>query len=179
MNDLPIENINSKIYTIRNVKVMLDSDLAKLYKVETKRLNEQVRRNMDRFPSDLMFELSDKELEILRSQNATSSWGGRRYIPRVFTEQGVYMLATVLKSDVATEVTLTIMRTFTKMREFAISYGDILDRLESLEKTVKIDQQHLNYNSERIDEAFELLHEILQDTKETNKNLIGFRPIKE
>jgi len=83
--------IETKIYTIKNMQVMLDSDLAKLYKVETKRINEAVKRNSDRFPCDLMFELTEKEFESLRSQNATSSWGGRRYSPKVFTEQGVYM----------------------------------------------------------------------------------------
>jgi hypothetical protein len=86
------------------------------------------------------------------------------------------MLATVLKSQVATEVTLTIMRTFTKMREFALNYKDIAKRIEEIEKTIKIDQQHQNYNTNRIDEAFELLHQILQDTQKTNNNLIGFRP---
>lgn len=96
----------------------------------------------------------------------------------VFTEQGVYMLATILKSKVATDVTINIMRTFTKMREFALNYKDIANRIQEIEKTIKIDQQHQNYNTQRIDEAFELLHQILQDTQKTNNNLIGFRPAK-
>ena len=170
------DHLTQQIYTIREQKVMLDSDLAKLYKVETKVLNQAVKRNIDRFPSDLMYELTDEEFEILRSQNVTSSWGGRRYIPNVFTEQGVYMLATVLKSKVATDVTLDIMRTFTKMREFAIGYKDIVTKLNEIEKTMKIDQQQQNFNTERIDEAFELLNQILRDTQSTNKNIIGFRP---
>ncbi|MEA3552973.1 MAG: ORF6N domain-containing protein [Campylobacterota bacterium] len=170
------KQLSEQIYTIREEKVMIDSDLAKLYQVETKVLNQAVKRNIDRFPSDLMFQLTDKEFEILRSQNVTSSWGGRRYIPNVFTEQGVYMLATVLKSKVATEVTLNIMRTFTKMREFSIGYKDIVEKLNKIEKTIIIDQQQLNFNTERIDEALELLNQILRDTQNTSKNLIGFRP---
>jgi len=178
MNLIENESIQTRIYTIRNVNVMLDSDLAKLYQVETKRINEAVKRNPDRFPFDLMFQLTKDEIEYQRSQNATfkESLQNRKYLPKVFTEQGVYMLATVLKSNIATEVTLTIMRTFTKMREFTLNYNDITQKLEELEKTIKIDQQHLNYNSERIDEAFKLLNEILNDTKKTDKNLIGFRP---
>lgn len=174
-------NIEAKIYQVRAVEVMLDSDLAKLYNVETKRINEVVRRNSERFPSDLTFQLTKDEEEYLRSQNATfkESLKGRKYSPKVFTEQGVYMLATVLKSKVATEVTLSIMRTFTKLRQFSFSYNDIIKRLNEIEKTIKIDQQHLNYNSTRIDEAFELLNEILKDTQKTNQNLIGFRIKKE
>lgn len=141
MENLLIENINSQIYTIREQKVMLDSDLAKLYQVETKRLNEQVNRNMDRFPDDLMFNLTDEEFEILRSQNATSSWGGRRYNPKVFTEQGVYMLATVLKSKVATEVTLTIMRTFTALRRYALTYEDLAKKINEIESRVSKGEQ--------------------------------------
>ena len=173
-----VNTIETKIYKVRQVSVMLDSDLAKLYDVETKRINEAVRRNPERFPCDLFFEMTKEEVETLRSQNATfkESINARKYLPKVFTEQGVYMLATVLKSQVATEVTLTIMRTFTKMREFALNYKDIAKRIEEIEKTIKIDQQHQNYNTHRIDEAFELLHQILQDTQKTNNNLIGFRP---
>ncbi len=170
------ENIETRIYQIRNTKVMLDSDLAKLYQVETKRINEAIKNNPDKFPYDFMFKLTKDEEEILRSKISTSSWGGRRYNSKVFTEQGVYMLATILKSKIATEVTINIMRTFTKMREFALNYDDITKRLEEIEKTIKIDQQNLNYNSNRIDEAFELLNEILKDTQKTNQSLIGFRP---
>ncbi len=171
-----IVNVDNKILTIRGIQVMLDSDLAKLYEVETKRINEAVKNNPEKFPSDFVFELSKEEEEILKSKFSTSSWGGRRKSIKVFTEQGVYMLATVLKSKVATDVTLKIMRTFTKMREFALNYSDIISKLEEIEKTIKIDQQQINYNTHKIDEAFELLNEILKDTKNTNKQLIGFRP---
>jgi len=111
-----VNTIETKIYKVRKLSVMLDSDLANLYNVETKRINEAVWRNPERFPCDLFFEMTKEEVEILRSQNATfkESINARKYLPKVFTEQGVYMLATVLKSQVATEVTLTIMRTLNR-----------------------------------------------------------------
>jgi hypothetical protein len=134
MNEVVKYNIENKILTIRDKQVMLDSDLAELYQVETKRINEAVKRNPEKFPDDLMFELSDKEYEILKSQNATSSWGGRRNKPKVFTEQGVYMLATVLKSKVATDVTLSIMRTFTKMKHFLSQNANLFAKIDAIEK---------------------------------------------
>ena len=103
---VPVENITSLIYQTRGYKVMLDKDLAELYGVETKRLKEQVRRNIERFPEDFMFELSQDEHENLRSQFATSSWGGTRYVPMAFTEHGVLMLSSVLKSDKAIQVNI-------------------------------------------------------------------------
>jgi len=179
MNLTYSDNIQAKIYTIRDIKVMLDSDLAELYQVETSYLNRQVKRNIERFNDlDFMFQLTKEEFENLKCQIGTSSWGGKRKLPYVFTEQGVYMLATVINSKVAINITKTIMRTFTKIREFALDYNDITKKLEELEKTIKIDQQQLNYNTKRVDEAFELLNEILQDTQKTNKSLIGFRPKK-
>jgi hypothetical protein len=171
------ENIETKIYEIRGLKVMLDSDLAKLYEVETKVLNQAVKRNSKRFPSDFMFQLTNNELEHLRSQIVTAKFTMTRTTPYVFTEHGIAMLSSVLKSDISIEVNIQIMRTFTKMREFALTYGDIIKRLDGIEKTIRIDQQQMNYNTERIDDAFALLTEILNDTKRANKNLIGFRPI--
>jgi hypothetical protein len=150
--------------------------LAKLYEVETKVLNQAVKRNIQRFPSDFMFQLTKNELETLRSQIVTTKFTMTRTTPYVFTEHGISMLSSVLKSQLAIEVNIQIMRTFTKIREFALNYKDIAKRIEEIEKTIKIDQQHQNYNTHRIDEAFELLHEILQDTQKTNNNLIGFRP---
>lgn len=167
--------IETKIYELRGVKVMLDSDLANLYEVETKVLNQAVKRNIQRFPSDFMFQLTHKELEILRSQIVTAKFTMTRTTPYVFTEHGVSMLSSVLKSQLAIQVNIQIMRTFTKMREFALNYKDIVTRIETIEKTLKTEQQHQNYNTQRIDEAFELLHQILQDTQNTNNNLIGFR----
>ncbi len=155
---------------------MLDRDLAKLYQVETKVLNQAVKRNLKRFPNDFMFQLSKSEFEDWKSQIVTSNSDkmGLRKIPYAFTQNGIAMLSSVLKSQIAIEVNIEIMRTFTKLREFSLNYTDITKKLEEIEKTAKIDQQHLNYNSERIDEAFKLLNEILQDTKKTDKNLIGF-----
>ncbi len=149
-----IESIKSKIYHIRGVNVMLDKDLASLYGVETKVLNQAVKRNIERFPQDLMFVLSDEEFDNLRSQIVTSSWGGRRYNPRVFTEQGVYMLATVLKSKTAVEVTLAIMRTFTKMKNFLQQNSLLLQKLEQIEKRQIIYEHNTD---KKIEEIFKLL----------------------
>ena len=113
---------------------MLDSDLAKLYGVSTRRLNEQVKRNKKRFPRDFMFRLSKSELQNLMSQFATSSWGGVRKMPYVFSEQGVAMLSSVLNSETAIDVNIQIIRIFTKMRELLSSHKDILLKLEKLEK---------------------------------------------
>jgi hypothetical protein len=121
---IPDELITSKIYLIRNRKVMLDEDLAELYNVETRRLNEQVKRNKARFPMDFMFQL--------KSQFATSSWGDRRKLPYAFTEQGVAMLSGVLHSERAIKVNIQIMRVFTRMRELLETHKEILAKLDNL-----------------------------------------------
>lgn len=130
------EVIISKIYFIRSQKVMLDSDLAELYRVETKTFNQAVKRNLNRFPGDFMFQLTEQEFENLRSQNVTSSWGGRRYAPNVFTEQGVAMLSSILNSGIAIEVNIRIIRIFTRLREILLTNKDILLKLEQLEKKI-------------------------------------------
>ncbi len=191
MESLQIENINDKIFTIREISVMIDKDLAELYQVETKRINEAVKNNSDKFPSDFYFELDKEEFKILRSKFSTAKFSKTRTLPKVFTEQGVYMLATILKSKVATDITLTIIKTFTKLREFSLNYNDIKEELYEIKTTMKIDQQQTNYNTHKIEEkrkadqsqveyrnAFELLNQILRDAKDIDKNLIGFRPIK-
>ena len=127
-------NIQNKIYNIRGFQVMLDSDLAQLYGVETKRINEAVKNNPDKFPDDFYFEATDDELENLRSKISTSSWGGNRYSPKLFTEQGIYMLATVLKSKVATNITVMIIRTFANMRRLIKSNDFYSHQLKELEK---------------------------------------------
>jgi len=132
------EAILTRIYLIRNQNVMIDVDLAFLYQVETKRLKEAVKRNISRFPSDFMFHLTKKEFENLRSQNATSSWGGQRYLPMVFTEQGVAMLSSVLRSETAIKVNIQIIRIFTQIRKLVLSNKDILLKLEQLEKKSSI-----------------------------------------
>jgi len=139
--------IENKIYTIRSMQVMLDKDLAELYGVETKRINEAVKNNLEKFPNDFMFELKEDEYENLKSKISTSSWGGRRTKPKVFTEQGVYMLATILKSKVATDVTISIMRTFTKMRNFLTSNASIFQRFERVEQRIAL-------HDEKIDKVF-------------------------
>ena len=133
------ETIERKIYLIRGKKVMLDSELAELYEVRTKELNKAVMRNLDRFPETFMFQLSAKEAKILRFQNGTSSWGGRRYLPRVFTDYGILMLSSVLSSKRAIRVNLQIMQTFIKLRELLSTHKDLRIRITELEK--KYDQQ--------------------------------------
>ena len=131
---IPGEMIEKKILFLREHKAMLDSDLAALYGVTTKRLNEQVRRNLRRFPADFMFQLTTDEAESLRSQNATSKRGGRRYLPYAFTEQGVAMLSSVLNSERAIEVNILIMRAFVKLREMLATHKDLAKKLEEMEK---------------------------------------------
>ncbi len=148
---------------------MLDEDLAEMYNVETRRLNEQVKRNIKRFPKDFMFVLTKKEFENLKSQNATSSWGGRRKLPNAFTEQGVAMLSSVLNSDTAIEVNIRIIRVFTKMRTYALTHKEILLQLSKLEKEVK-------GNSNDIENIFMVLKELLEkETKPAPRNKIGFK----
>jgi hypothetical protein len=130
---VPNELVISKIYLIRNHKVIIDEDLAELYQVETRRLNEQVKRNIARFPDDFMFQLTEVEWENLKSQFATSSWGGRRKLPFAFTEHGVLMLSSVLSSERAVQVNIQIMRIYTRMREMLMTNKDILAKLEKLE----------------------------------------------
>ena len=146
MNELVIneQNIQNKIYTIRGVQVMLDRDLAELYSVETKRVNEQVKRNIERFDDDFMFQLTDKEFDYLRSQNATARFSKVRNNPYVFTEQGVYMLATVLKSDTAINVTKQIMRTFTKMKSFLHQNVGMFERFERIEQRLYMHDENFN-----------------------------------
>ena len=139
MDELLVQGeISSKILTLRGRQVILDRDLAELYQVETRRLNEQVKRNVERFPSDFMFQLSEKEYQNLMSQFATSSLehGGVRKMPYVFTEEGIYMLATVLNSTVAVQTNIAIIRTFKKLREFSKHYNALAKQL------LEIDRKH-------------------------------------
>jgi hypothetical protein len=156
MNKLTVlteTSIKSKIYTIRGLQVMLDNDLAMLYEVETKRLNEQVKRNNDRFPSDFRFQLTENEFENLMSQNATSrlDWGGRRKLPYVFTELGVASLSGVLTSKKAVEVNIQIMRAFVAMRRFIASNAQIFQRLDRIE----VKQIEFNNNFKEVFNALE------------------------
>ena len=166
---LPDETIINKIYFVRGQKVMLDSDLSALYQVENKQLKRQVRRNIDRFPDDFMFELSTDEYEILRSQIGTLSHGAHtKYIPFAFTEQGVSMLSGVLNSPVAIQVHIQIIRIFTKMRELLLTNKDIVLKLEKMETDVK-------ENKHDIAVIFKALKQLLDPPKLKRKR-IGFRP---
>ena len=133
LTPIPDDIISSKIYVIRNQKVMMDRDLAKLYQVETKQLKRQVRRNIERFPEDFMFQLSEDEFDFLRSQFGTSSWGGNRYIPMVFTEQGIAMLSSVLNSEIAIKMSLHIIETIVQLRKFAIEHDVLFDKINKIE----------------------------------------------
>lgn len=141
------EKIQTLIYEIRGFQVMLDSDLAKLYKIETKNLNKAAQRNAERFPEDFRFQLTDEETKFLRFQIGTSnSAGGRRYNPWVYTEQGVSMLATVLHSEVAVQVSVSIVRAFVQMRHFISANGSLFARLDSVEKRQIETEEKLNRN---------------------------------
>jgi hypothetical protein len=140
-----LEIINNKIHLIRNQKVMLDFDLAFLYQIETKRLKEAVRRNIDRFPEDFMFELTKEEFDNLRSQFATSSYGGTRYMPCAFTEQGVAMLSSVLNSKKAIEINIAIMRTFVVLRNSILSLDEITKKVTEIEQQFPEIYNALNY----------------------------------
>ena len=162
---IPIERIERLILLIRGHKVMLDSDLAELYGVTTKRLNEQVRRNLSRFPEDFMFQLTESETHLLRSQFATSKKGrgGRRYLSYAFTEQGVAMLSSVLNSERAVNVNIEIMRAFVRLRRILASHADLARKLDSLEK--KYDTQ--------FKVVFDAIRELMKPP-ETKKRPIGF-----
>jgi len=163
------QKILNRIYVIRGQKVMLDRDLAEMYGVETKQLKRQVNRNTERFPKDFMFTLTAKEFENLRSQFGTSSWGGTRYMPMAFTEQGVAMLSSILNSKTAIEVNIRIIRVFTRLREYALTHKDILLQLSQLEKEVK-------NNTRDIDNIFAVLKELIEkQSKPTRRNIIGFK----
>lgn len=144
------ENIKNKIILVRNIQVILDCDIADLYGVSTGRLNEQVKRNLDRFPEDFMFQLTEKEFQNLISQNAISSWGGRRKLPFVFTEQGISSLSGVLKSGIATDVHVMIMRAFVQMRKFIELNSDLYQRVQNLE----MNQLETNHKIENILNTF-------------------------
>lgn len=129
-----LTKIQSLVYTIRNSRVMLDQDLADIYGVETRVVNQQVKRNKDRFPPDFMFRLTKKEYANLKSQNVSSSWGGRRALPYAFTERGVVQLANVLRSGKAVEVSVLVVRVFTELRKILSENKSLQNEVEKLEK---------------------------------------------
>ena len=169
---MQLDEIQNMIYIIRGQKVMLDSDLAKLYGVETRRLNEQVRRNLDRFPEDFMFQLSSEEYDFLKSQFATSKVGrgGKQKQPLVFTENGVTMLSSVLKSKQAVQVNIAIMRIFTKLRCFLLLEKENAKRIDSNERGTN---QLFKIVFERLDNLEEKL-----PSHDTDRRKIGLRSKK-
>ena len=150
-------NIKPMIRVIRGQQVMIDRDLALLYGVETRVLNQAVKRNSERFPDDFMFQLSKEDVEILKSQNVTSSWGGDRKLPYAFTEQGIAMLSSVLKSQTAVDVNIRIMRAFVSMRRFIATNAQLFQRLETIEYHQLEMKQHQEVTDKRIDEVFKRL----------------------
>ncbi len=144
---------------------MLDEDLAEIYGVTTKRLNEQVKRNKDRFPEDFMFRLTVEEFAALRSQFATSRWGGRRYPPNAFTEHGAVMLASVLNSPIAVEASIQVVRAFVRLRELLTSHKELARKLADLER--KYDQQ--------FQVVFDAIRKLMEPPPEKEKRRIGFK----
>ena len=169
----PVEQIENLILTIRGKQVMLDRDLARLYGIETKRLNQQVQRNLERFPEDFMFQLTKEEAEfsrsqfatlvedeeILKSQFATSSWGGIRKLPYAFTENGIAMLSSVLRSPLAIETNIYIMRALTAARHFFASHAQVFQRIDNIEKNVLALNAHQADTDKKIEEVFRRLDE--------------------
>lgn len=155
--------IQGKIATIRGVQVMLDRDVAELYGVPTKVLNQTVKRNMGRFPDRFMFQVTKEELENLRSQFVTSSWGGMRYRPYAFTEHGIMMLASMLKSDTAVQVSVRIVDAFVAMRRALMSLAPLLSRIETAERRQIMDQAKNDANQVRNEERFKLILDAMRD----------------
>lgn len=184
MTDIQI--IQNKIFEIRGIKVMLDFDLATLYQVETRILNQAVKRNIKRFPSDFMFQLTQEEWSILMSQIVISSWGGTRKLPFAFTEQGIAMLSGILNSDIAIEVNISIMRTFIAIRKLILSYKEndeinkLKSRIKSLEEMTEETLSAINDLSEdtrkEFDDIYIALSEMSDKQKKSTKsrNPIGF-----
>ncbi|MBT4087817.1 MAG: ORF6N domain-containing protein [Deltaproteobacteria bacterium] len=162
------EEILSRIYVIRGKRVMLDRDLAELYRVETKRLKESVKRNIERFPEDFMFQLTKQDLEILRSQIATLKRQGRgqhsKYPPYAFSEHGILMLSSVLRSDRAIQVNINIMRAFTQVRDMITNHKDLVQRIDEMEQ--------------KYDDNFRIVFDAIRqlvNPPEGKKSKIGFK----
>jgi hypothetical protein len=162
--DLPA--IQNKIHEIRRYKVMPDFDLAEMYRVETRRLNESVKRNIKRFPSDFMFQLTNKEFTDLMSHFATSSWGGIRKLPSVFTEQGIAMLSGLLNSDTAIQVNIMIMRAFVALRQYALGYAELKLQLDNF-----MQETNMQFN-----EIYQALTEPAEQKKQADRprNPVGY-----
>lgn len=162
------ELIKAKTYVIRGRKVMLDFDLAAIYGYETKRFNEQVNNNIERFLDDFMFKLTREELKDLRSKNSTSSWGGSRYLPRAFTEEGIYMLMTVLKGELAVKQSIDLVKTFKKMKDYILENRDLIGQREVLQLSMettnnKIAISKINHDMSSLEKQISDVAEGLKD----------------
>ena len=166
---IPNEIISNKIYLIRNQKVMLDKDLAELFEVETKRVNEQVKRNFSKFPEHFMFQLNEDEFEILKSQFATSSWGGTRKLPYAFTEHGVLQLSNVLKSERATQMSIKIIEIFVEMRNFLTGTLNLSLEVEMIKKKLTNQDKNIELVFSYLDELIDKQENKIERTK------IGFK----
>ncbi len=189
-----LQIIQSKIREFRGKKIILDFELAELYGVETKVLKRAVKRNIERFPSDFMFELRNEEVVDLRRQIGTSSWGGSRYLPFAFTEQGVSMLSSVLRSSTAIAVNIAIMRVFVRMRELAATYEELkkqmdnhlkdYDELYRIVKQIREEmndgfsdmEQQFSDTDSQFKELYEALTALLSKPSRVERRRIGFRP---
>ncbi|HVN96634.1 MAG TPA: ORF6N domain-containing protein [Syntrophorhabdaceae bacterium] len=169
---IPAEAIEKVILVIRDQKVMLDSDLAEIYGVETKRLNEQVRRNIERFPSDFMFQLTAEEMQNLKSHFATSSWGGRRKLPYAFTEHGAIMAASVLSTPRAVEMSVFVVRAFVRLRTLLATHKELAAKLTELEKKLTV-------HDDQIRLIIEAIKQLMTPPELPKKRPIGFRMHKD
>jgi hypothetical protein len=163
---IPIENIQSKIYKIRGKHVMIDRDLAEIFGVETRRLNEQAKRNIERFPEEFMFQLTTKEYTDLISQNEISSWGGVRKLPYVFTEHGTIMLSSVLKTKKAIEMSILVVKAFVKLRDMYAFYDELRIKIREIEMRQSDSEEHIQSIIEAVN--------MLLVPPEENKRQIGF-----
>jgi hypothetical protein len=167
VHNVDVLAIQNRIHEIRGYRVMLDFDLAEMYQVETKVLNQAVKRNIDRFPFDFMFQLTNKEFTDLRSQIVTSNWGGTRYLPYAFSEHGVTMLSSVLKSKKAIDTNIFIVRAFVALRQYALGYAELKQQLDNFMLETNM----------QFSEIYQALTELAEQKKQMDKprNPIGFR----
>ena len=166
---IPEEVIEHKIFMIRGHRVMLDQDLAKLYKVSTGNLNKAVKRKIKRFPGDFMFQLTSQEVKNLIFQFGIARWGGTRTLPYAFTQPGLAMLSSVLNSDIAIQANIQIMRVFTKMGEWFSKHKDILLKLEQLERKIMRQDARYRKHEQEIHTLFSTIRDLMYDKQESNK----------
>ena len=164
-----LQKIKTLIFEVRGRQIMLDEDLAKIYQVETKRLNEAVKRNIDRFPPEFMFQLLKEEYENLKSHFATSSWGGRRKLPFAFTEHGVIMLSSVLNTKIATQINIAVVNAFIEMRHYALAKSDTNTQIAELRKLLML---YIEKNDKRVNEIVIALNNLIEQPPKTKT--IGF-----